>query len=78
MSVDRLALLANANDALAEWPNCGLARLVTGEIRQLGLQVEADPLPNKPAHALVLGKKTKSIARRLARMASWAQQPDEK
>ena len=70
-SVDREALLPSPNPALARWPGYGLAALVTGEVRQLGLEVRPDPLEQNPAHALIVGKKTKAIARQLARSASW-------
>jgi hypothetical protein len=49
----------------------GLAALIAGDVCSLGLAVQADPTADNPAHALVVGKKTKVIARRLARMAVW-------
>jgi hypothetical protein len=71
LSVDRLALLTSAEEALDVWKGYGLAALDAGDVRRLGLEVKADPLDDNPAHALILGNKTKAIARRLARMATW-------
>lgn len=43
----------------------GVAEFKAGSAQELGLQTIADPLPDNPAHALVIGKKTKSIKRKL-------------
>lgn len=44
----------------------------------LGLSIEPDPLPDEPAHAHVVGTKTKSIRRRLAMSSRWAVFPPPK
>lgn len=38
----------------------------------LGLAIEPDPLPDEPAHAHIVGTKTKSIRRKLAMSSRWA------
>lgn len=43
----------------------------------LDLAIEADPLPDEPAHAHVVGAKTKSIRRKLALSSRWAVPPDD-
>jgi hypothetical protein len=68
LSVDREHMLAAAKDACANYPGNGLARIPTAKIpRDLGLEVAKDPLTNNLAHALVRGKKTDSVAKKLAR-----------
>lgn len=37
----------------------------------LGLAIEQDPLPDEPAHAHVVGTKTKSVRRNLALASRW-------
>ncbi|HMQ14583.1 MAG TPA: hypothetical protein PKC49_01295 [Phycisphaerae bacterium] len=49
----------------------GLASLTAGQARQCGQAVARDPLPNEPAHGLLVGPKTKSIRKRLAAAAAW-------
>ena len=70
MSVDRAAF-RRVEETLAGYGGYGIAALGTTTARNLGQRVLADPLPLNPAHALVRGRKTKSISRRLARSASW-------
>jgi len=41
----------------------------------LGLKVVADPLSDEPAHALVVGHKTKATRRAMARAARWVVPP---
>lgn len=41
----------------------------------LGLTVEPDPHEDEPAHAHVVGTKTKSVRRKLALASSWAVPP---
>lgn len=45
----------------------GLVAITAGLARQLGQAVARDPLPNDPDHAIVYGKKTKSVQKRLSR-----------
>ena len=55
-----------------------LATITAGLTRTCGQGVVRDPLPEEPAHALVVGPKPKSVQRRLAKAAAWAIPPDEK
>lgn len=66
MSVDR-AEFRSLDETLDGCPNHGCAAVETGFARGLDQEVVADPMLLNPAHALVNGKKTKSIARRLAK-----------
>jgi hypothetical protein len=52
-----------------------LAAITAGAARTCGLGVVRDPLPTEPAHALVVGPKTKAIQRRLAKAAIWIVPP---
>lgn len=65
MSVDRAALTTLAQ-TLAYHPQCGIAEFVARDARSLDLAVEPDATIDNIAHALVLGKKTKSMSRKLA------------
>lgn len=59
-------------NALDACPGDSLCSITAGLARELGQGVvhEADP-PNDPAHGLVIGKKSKTIANRFAREAVW-------
>ena len=59
-------------EALGGYPDNSLCSIMAGLARELGQGVvyDLDP-PNDPAHGLVIGKKTKSIANRFAREAVW-------
>lgn len=48
-----------------------LAAITVGLARDCGLGVMRDPLPDNPAHAVVFGRKTGAVMRRLARGATW-------
>ena len=48
-----------------------LVRLGVGDIRALGLTVEAAPIDGEPAHAHVIGEKNRSIRRQLASLATF-------
>ncbi len=85
LSVDVRRLLedpANPVTVLAEHPGHGLAQLVARTARDLGLEVEHDPLPHNEAHASIVGftKVSKTQAkrkqRRLAEAAAWIQMPE--
>ena len=45
--------------------------------RECGQGVACDPLLDEPAHAVVFGKKTQGVKRKLARGASWVVAPSE-
>lgn len=43
----------------------GIGALVVRDVKALGFDVELDPLPNDPAHALIKGKTDQELAERL-------------
>jgi len=65
MSVDR-AKKRTPEDSLARHPKYGLASFKAALARRLNQQVEPDGDLANPAHALVIGQKTRSIARSFA------------
>ena len=75
LSVDRAAYCDIAS-TLRGFQGTGVASIGAAFARELKQEVLAEPLLLNPAHALVKGKKTKSIARALARSALWAVQID--
>lgn len=48
-----------------------LVRIAVRVVRDCGLAVVFGPLDDEPAHALVVGRKTASVKKRLARAATW-------
>ena len=70
LSVD-LARLTTCQRSLRRYPLHGLASIITGHARSQQQVVFHDPLETNPAHALVKGTKTLSVARSLARSAKW-------
>lgn len=74
LSVNR-ASLTSVEETLKEHPSHGVASFVTRVARELGQEVLPDPALFNPAHALVKGKKTKSVQRRLARACRLVRQP---
>jgi hypothetical protein len=66
MSVVIAAECAGPGSVLAGHEGFGLAPFKAGLARQCGLGVARDPTPEEPAHAVVIGRETKSISRRLA------------
>lgn len=66
MSVDR-AKYRSLDETLDGYPEHGCAALKTEFARDLGQEIVAVPELLNPAHAHVNGKKTKSIAKELAR-----------
>lgn len=70
LSVDRASYWAAA-ETLRGYNGYGVAGIIASFARSLQQEVVSDKLLLNPAHALVKGKKTKSIARGLARSASW-------
>ena len=52
-----------------------LATITAGLVRICGQGVVRDPIPDEPAHAVVVGRKTDSIKRRFAREARWVVPP---
>lgn len=70
MSVDR-AKYRPPDESIHQYPEYGLAGFDAALARELEQKVESQPELLNPAHAVVRGKKSKSVARRLARAASW-------
>jgi hypothetical protein len=63
-------------DLLVGRQGTGLVGFRAHHVRELGLSVARDPLPEEPAHGIVVGIKTKQIQRRLARCAMWVVDPE--
>ncbi len=70
MSVDR-GRYREVSETLRNCKGFGMARFLAEAARNFGQEVRADPELLNPAHALVVGKKTKSVARKLARASEW-------
>lgn len=77
MSVDRAAYRRTA-DTLHGYSGYGISALLAALARQHGQIVRADPQLLNPAHALVEGSKSKSVARAFARAATWVVRPSDK
>jgi hypothetical protein len=75
MSVARSDVLASEGrpltDALKGWEGYGLVAIPAAVFDQLGLEVRPDPKPDDSSHALVFGKKTGSIKKRLVDASEW-------
>ncbi len=56
---------------LKKYPEEGLVKLTVGQIREKGLGITREPTEIDPAHALVHGKKTKIIKKKLAIECEW-------
>jgi len=76
VSVDRHSL-SSPEQSLARRPkHVGVVQLLTGFVRGLGLAVASDPLPENPAHALIVeAAQSKKIAKQLATACTWALGP---
>ena len=77
MSVDRADFWPVEN-TLQGYQGCGVAVLQAIDARNLGQEVLSKKELLNPAHAVVIGKKPKSIARNLARAAAWVLKPNWK
>ncbi len=64
LSVD-WARLADVEQVVGRRPGHGIVGVTKRVCDELGLDVIPDPLPENPAHCLILGRKTGSIRRRL-------------
>lgn len=69
MSINLKSLMSKAGrppeDTLTGYPDFGLAEIVVADIRSLKLGVVAAPTQEEPAHAIVTGRKTQSVCRKL-------------
>lgn len=70
LSADR-AILRSVQETMNGFEGFGLASLTAQDARMNGQDVVPEPDIFNPAHAIVRGNKTKSIARALARAAAW-------
>jgi hypothetical protein len=62
--------------ALAGHDGYGLVSLTAGLVRSLGQIVVRDPLPNDPAHGLVVGNKTESRRKNMMEGCEWVTPQD--
>ncbi len=62
-------------DALAGHESFGLAAFTAGLARSCEQGVAREPLADEPAHAVVFGRKTKSVSRKLAKGSRWVVPP---
>ncbi len=76
MSVDVWEDARNPEDLLVGHDGFGVVWITVGDVRKLGLEIVRDRQPDNPYHALVQGKKTTGIKRRLAVAARWIKMPD--
>ena len=75
MSVVITSEAENPEATLAGHPGFALVSFTAGLARSFGQRIVRDPTPEEPAHALVDGRKTDGIKRRLARAATWVVPP---
>jgi hypothetical protein len=75
LSVVLESVLVRANrhpeDCLRNYPLCKLVALTAAACRQNQQAVARDPTPEEPAHGIVFGNKTNSVARALSSAAEW-------
>lgn len=62
-------------DLIASFPGFGLATISAGFARELQQGVIRAPEPDEPAHSHLVGKKSKSVQKALARHAEWVVVP---
>ncbi len=81
MSVDVEEMLTskglNWNFSWGGNASVGLIRFTAGLARSVGQKVQHDPIPDNDAHALVLGKKPKSVEKALRDGSEWVTKPDD-
>jgi hypothetical protein len=79
ISVD-LGSLSTPHDSLSRAPkgrHFAVASLAAGEARSQKQGVVGDPLENNKAHALIVGKQTHGVRRKLAEFARWEIPPSD-
>lgn len=64
-----------AASLMRPFPGFALAAITAGIARSCQQGVAREPLPDEPAHAVVFGRKTESVKRRLAKSANWVIPP---
>ena len=62
-------------DALTNYPGFALASITAGLARKCEQGIAREPLEDEPAHAVVFGRKTKGVQRRLAKKCEWVLPP---
>jgi len=72
-----LASRRSAADILARFTGYSLAAVTAALARELNQGVKRDPVPDEPAHAVVVGKKTSSVRKTFSRKARWEIPPAE-
>ena len=65
----------NPDDVLADCRGFALAMITAGLARECQQGVAREPLEREPAHAVVFGRKTKPVMRKLATGARWVIPP---
>jgi hypothetical protein len=63
--------------ALAGHVNFGVVELDVALLEELGLTVRPDPVAREPDHAVVEGRKTDAVRKRMAKGAKWVVRPPE-
>jgi hypothetical protein len=83
-SVDR-SNFSTPTQTLKRFPNsAGVIQIITGNVRALNLGVASAPLPDNPAHAVIIRNlslsqgKWKELARQLVRASEWIIPPNSK
>ena len=54
-----------------DYPDTYVAEVEIRTIRELGLEVEREPIEDDPGHCNITGRKTRTRARAIARSAGW-------
>lgn len=75
MSVVIGAEARSPDSVLAGHSGFALASFTAGLARECGQRITRAPTPDEPAHALVSGRKTDGVRRRLARGSTWVVPP---
>lgn len=62
-------------EGLAGYNDFGLVSLHVKDLEALGQVVIADPQPDDPDHALVVGEKSRSCRRQMSKISTWVIRP---
>ena len=63
------------SDAISAYPGYSLASITAATTRKLNQLVSRDPLDSEPAHGVVVGQKSRRVARLLRDKANWVVKP---